>query len=96
MADLHPDLPCPLPHRLRTGAVNFFAAQRIHASSPRRFELLASVSVMPPFTDFSKGLIDLRYLFYFLSVIALCLFLTNTVLQSQAGLNSHPYRAAFP
>ena len=35
------------------------------------------------FTDFSKGLIDVRYLFYFLSVIAFCLFATNAVLQSK-------------
>lgn len=45
--------------------------------------LLASISVMPAFTDFSKGLIDARYVFYFLSVITLCLFITNTVLQSK-------------
>ena len=46
-------------------------------------ELLASVSVMPAFVDFSKGLIELRYLFYFVSAIALCLFITNTVLQNK-------------
>lgn len=46
-------------------------------------QLLASISVMPGFTDFSKGLIELRYLFYFVSVIALCLFITNTLLQSK-------------
>lgn len=46
-------------------------------------ELLASISVTPGFTDFSKGLIDVRHLFYFLSVIALSLFITNTVLQSK-------------
>lgn len=46
-------------------------------------ELLASISVMPAFDDFAKGLIDVRYLFYFVSVIALCLFITNTILQSK-------------
>ena len=46
-------------------------------------EVFASLSVIPPFTDFAKGLIDLRYLFYFVSIIALCLFITNTVLQSK-------------
>lgn len=46
-------------------------------------EALASLSVIPPFTDFAKGLIDLRYLFYFLSVIAFALFATNTILQGK-------------
>ncbi len=50
---------------------------------PRLAELLSSLSVIPPFTDFSKGLVDFRYLFYFLSVIAFLLFTTNTILQSK-------------
>jgi ABC-2 type transport system permease protein len=61
---------------------NFFADSGVNALAAFG-ELLASISVMPGFTDFSKGLVDIRYLFYFLSVIALCLFITNTVLQSK-------------
>lgn len=53
------------------------------SGAPQLAELLASMSVIPGFTDFSKGLIDVRYLFYFLSVIAFCLFTTNAVLQSK-------------
>ena len=61
---------------------NFFANSGV-SSLAILGELLASISVMPAFTDFSKGLIDVRYLFYFISVITLCLFITNTVLQSK-------------
>ncbi|MDE0596593.1 MAG: ABC transporter permease [Roseibacillus sp.] len=61
---------------------NFFADSGVNVLAAFG-ELLASISVMPGFTDFSKGLVDIRYLFYFLSVIALCLFITNTVLQSK-------------
>lgn len=68
--------------------VGFDPVQNFFADSGVGFlsftgELLASISVMPAFVDFSKGLIEIRYLFYFVSVIALCLFITNTVLQSK-------------
>ncbi len=59
--------------------VNFFN----NTGWPAVADALSSLSVMPPFTDMAKGLIDLRYLFYFLSVIALCLFATNTILQGK-------------
>ncbi len=59
--------------------VNFFNDSGV----PIVAEILSSLSVIPPFTDFAKGLIDLRYVFYFVSVIALCLFATNLVLQSK-------------
>ena len=68
--------------------IGFDPVQNFFSDSGVRFltflgELLASISVMPAFVDFSKGLIELRYLFYFVSVIALCLFITNTVLQNK-------------
>ena len=68
--------------------IGFDPVQDFFADSGIRFlsftgELLSSVSVMPAFVDFSKGLIELRYLFYFVSMIALCLFITNTVLQNK-------------
>ena len=68
--------------------IGFDPVQDFFADSGIRFlsligEFLASISVMPAFVDFSKGLIELRYLIYFVSVIALCLFITNTVLQNK-------------
>lgn len=77
-----------IPICLMLCIIGFDPVQDFFADSGIRFlsfigELLASISVMPAFVDFSKGLIELRYLFYFVSVIALCLFITNTVLQNK-------------
>ena len=77
-----------IPICLMLCIIGFDPVRNFFADSGVRFlsftgELLASISVMPAFVDFSKGLIELRYLFYFVSIIALCLFITNTVLQNK-------------
>ena len=46
---------------------------------------VASLSVMPHFTSFSKGLIDLRAVGFFSSVIAFCLFSTSVILRGLRG-----------
>lgn len=46
---------------------------------------VASLSVMPHFTNFAKGLIDLRALTFFGSVIAFCLFLNGVILRGLRG-----------
>ncbi len=45
-------------------------------------DFVAGFGVMPHFESFQRGVIDFRDVFYFLSVIAFCLFCTSVILKS--------------
>jgi ABC-2 type transport system permease protein len=51
--------------------------------NPKLADILNYLSIPDHFMDFAKGVIDTQHLFYFLSLVALGLFLTGIILQSQ-------------
>ncbi|OGF59332.1 MAG: hypothetical protein A2Y62_13670 [Candidatus Fischerbacteria bacterium RBG_13_37_8] len=51
--------------------------------NPKIADILNYLSIPDHFVDFTKGVIDTQHIFFFLSIIALGLFLTGIVIQSQ-------------
>lgn len=54
----------------------------LRVNFPKLVALVAAFSVIPHFDNFQKGLIDLRDIAFFFSIIGFCLFTTGVILRS--------------
>jgi ABC-2 type transport system permease protein len=60
-----------------------FLADQLSMNSDWRNETLKSVSIYPQMVDFSRGVVDSRYVVFYLSASAFFLFLTHRVVESR-------------
>ncbi len=57
--------------------------QQIFPDASRLVDFVAGFGVVPHFDAFQRGIVDVRDLFYFASVIGFCLFATAVILQAR-------------
>jgi ABC-2 type transport system permease protein len=55
--------------------------QGVSWASPKVVDIIAATSVMTHFDSFQKGVIDLRDIIFFLSIIGFSLFTTSVILR---------------